>query len=361
MTNEASTPIAAADGAAPSATAPESATPAAIRASGMSLWWQPVADVFRRYFTPLSALSLFGVIVIFVACIALWEVAWLRPFLAAGGAGLAAFLGPIPGIISPEARTKWLASVVVAAIITVGSWLAARDLSERLDLAEHDGAAARATGLAHDNFTLAVLRDLPPQSRLGLFSVAPKKLWALYNTNKDYETLLDMSLILLAVERENGHALYYAGEAYAKLGNRAQMKRMFQHYVASAEEQPDAKIGSAAACYTRAHGYCAERLGWIAHLLADASLTEAAGLADAYKPKKLSDAFAYEKRNLELTKWTPEHHNPGFDEDEGAHVRSSCAILQEVARARIRLRLDASAVIALGQAKLGDSCGAWPA
>ncbi len=339
------------DAAAAAAPATAEAAPAA--SLGAEPWRQPLALV-RRYFTPLSALSLIGVIAIFAVCFVLWEVAWLRPLLAAGGAGLAAFLGPIPGIISPEARTKWLASVIVAALITVGSWLAARDLSDRLELAEKSGQA-------HDNFALAVLRDLPPQSRLGLFSVAPRKLWALYNTDKDYATLLDMSLMLLAVDRENGHALYYAGEAHAKLGNRGQMIRMFQHYIAAAEDQPDAKIGSATACYSRPHGFCAERLGWVSHLLADVYLSEAAALSDAEKPKRLSDAYAYEKRNLELVKWTPEHHHPGFDEDEAAHVRSSCDILQTIARERIRLHLDAAAVIKLGSEKLADACGTWPA
>jgi hypothetical protein len=356
MTIEAAAPL-----AAPSGPAVPDAPPPAKPSFAARAWDHPAAAWLRRYFTPLSALSLVGVIAIFAVCFLLWEVAWLRPFLAAGGAGLAAFLGPIPGIISPEARTKWLASIIVAALITAGSWLATQDLSNRLEVAEADGLAARETNQAHDNFVLAVMRDLPPQSRIGLFSVAPRKLWALYNTDKDYETLLDMSLMLLAVERENGHALYYAGEAYAKLGKRAQMVRMFHHYVAAADDEPDARVGSATACYSRPHGYCAERLGWISHILADLSLTEALALADAHRPQKLSDALRHEKRNLELVKWRDDHHNPGFDEDKNGAIRSSCDILMTIARERLRLRLDAAAVIKLGTEKLGDACGAWPA
>lgn len=74
------------------------------------IWDHPIAAFLTRQFSPLSAPSLLGVLIVFLVCVALWEIAWLRPYLAAGGAGLAAFLGPIPGIISPDSRSKWLAS-----------------------------------------------------------------------------------------------------------------------------------------------------------------------------------------------------------------------------------------------------------
>src|ERR1700752_4404235 len=143
---------------------PVPTTPAPAKTARLQATLAPAAKLFREYFTPLSAASLLGVIAIMLACVALWDVDWLRPYLVAGGAGLAAFLGPIPGIISAEARNKWLASVVVAALITIGTWIAARDLDERLDQAA-----------AHEKFVLAALRDLPPQGRSSLFLVTPRK------------------------------------------------------------------------------------------------------------------------------------------------------------------------------------------
>lgn len=356
MGNDVSAPnVGPDDGAGSPAAAPDGVPGAGADAgNGRSA----LAEVFRRYFTPLSASSLVGVIVIFLACVALWDVAWLRPYLAAGGAGLAAFLGPIPGIISPEARSKWLASIVVAAVITVGTWLATRDLEDRLDTAVDSGAA-------HDAFVAGVLGDLSPAGRQELFRTAPHRLWLLYNekdeAKRDYKTMLDMAVALLAIERENGHALYFAGQAQWQLGNRAEMIRLFQHYVALAREQPEAMNGDAKACYARAHGYCAERWGWVSHLLADAYLTQALGQADADRGETLSLVLDYEMKAVTLKKWKDDHHHAGFNADRKTGSRSSCSILHTVAREQMRLGIDAAKTVQLGMENLGMSCPQWPA
>ena len=310
--------------------------------------------LFRRYFTPLSAGSLVGVVLIFALCVVLWDVAWLRPYLAAGGAGLAAFLGPIPGIISPEARSKWLASIVIAAAITVGTWMATRDISDRLAFAEQ----AR---VQHDDFMRAALAKLGPEARPALFTAAARPLWSLYKQKEDYVALRDMALMLLEVERENGHALYFAGQAYWQLGDTDDMFRMFQHYVSVAADEPEAQSGDANECYLRASGFCAERLGWVSHLLADAHLTQAQAQTEPDETgATLALVVTQETRALELKKWGADHHNPGFDFDKKSGARSSCSILQTVAREQERLGIDASKLIAFGKTTLGDACPRWP-
>jgi hypothetical protein len=207
---------------------------------------------------------------------------------------------------------------------------------------------------------------LPPFAREALFKTAPLQLWSLYNEkkgtaeSKDHQIVLDMAQMLLEVERGNGHALYYAGEAYAKLGNMGETIRMLQHYLANAASQPDAKTGEANVCYERANGFCAERVGWVAHILADIYLTEALGLPDGERPAKLTQAFDYEKVAVSTVKWPPEHHHPGFDTGGVTKGNSSCKILLAIIGERIRLNIDPTPVIALGREFLTDKCGAWP-
>lgn len=335
----------------------------------------------RAVVSPPAALTLAGVIGIFVLCFVLWDIAWLRPYLAAGGAGLAAFLGPIPGIISPELRAKWLASIFVAAIITAGTWLATRDLEHKLDGAEQAALAAEratvraeraaaealAADAAHDAFVTKVLIALPPAAREALFKTAPLQLWSLYNEKKknadarDHQIVLDMAQMLLQVERGNGHALYYAGEANAKLGNTGETIRMLQHYLSNAKDQADAKTGEAKACYERANGFCAERTGWVAHILADINLTQALELPDGERAVKLAQAFKYEEKAVSISKWPADHHHPGFDTGGVTKGNSSCKILLTIIGERRRLNIDPAPVIAFGQALLKDNCGAWPA
>jgi hypothetical protein len=38
----------------------------------------------------------------------LWHIAWHRSVLVSVGAGAVALLGPIPGLLTPESRRKWL-------------------------------------------------------------------------------------------------------------------------------------------------------------------------------------------------------------------------------------------------------------
>ena len=94
-------------GPADRAQAPSTEMPSKADATALRI----IRHQFEKLFTPLSAATLLAVVAMFAACVFLWEISWLRPFLAAAGSGVAAFLGPIPGIISPEARTKWLGSI----------------------------------------------------------------------------------------------------------------------------------------------------------------------------------------------------------------------------------------------------------
>ncbi len=337
-------------------------------------------EFLRRYLSPLSALTLAGVVSIFVLCAALWDIAWLRPYLAAGGAGLAAFLGPIPGIISPESRVKWLASVLVAALITAGTWLATQDLEGKLSSAEGDlhsaerrvidadraTQAAHAIDQAHDAFVGKTLAELPANARDAVFITAAGHLWSLYHDkqrvlrNTDHELVADMAGMLLDMQKDNGHALYYAGEANARLMRYPEMIGYFQTFLATARDEKDATNGSAEKCYARPHGYCAERVGWINHVMAEYNLSEALARPDDERGPMLAQALDYEEKAVSIVKWPPSHHHKGFDGGRMNQFNSSCKILFTIIAEYVRMGIDAAPIVAFGTNELKTACGKWP-
>jgi len=217
--------------------------------------------LFWRYFTPLSAATVALVAVILIACILLWEVTWLRPFIATFGAGAAAFLGPISGMISPEARTKWLASVLIAGLIATFTWFGAQDLDRRLDSARNALHAAEARNASYLRAFETVLRESSGVAQDAFIIAAARMNRQLYRA-KHYQAVHDLALLILSVRPNNGHGLYFAGEALGHMNDGDAIGR-FQNYLAQADHDADARLGDWRACYERSSGFCAERTGWV--------------------------------------------------------------------------------------------------
>jgi hypothetical protein len=86
----------------------------------------------------------------------------------------------------------------------------------------------------------------------------------------DFASSEDMITLILTADKDNGHALYYAGEIARKTGAPDRGHAQFQAYLAA-----EASLGAAAraggigiaACRT-ARGYCRQRTAWIDRLLA---------------------------------------------------------------------------------------------
>jgi hypothetical protein len=83
---------------------------------------------------------------------------------------------------------------------------------------------------------------------------------------------------LLEDDQDNGHGLYFSGEAWRAKAkqdptradfSRERVREHFFRYLAS---EPGLALierdGDGAACYLREKGYCAERTAWINHLMA---------------------------------------------------------------------------------------------
>lgn len=336
-----------------------------------------LVDSISAYLAPSTIIIFAAVAAIFILCLLMWNIAWLRPYVVAGGAGLAAFLGPIPGIVTPESRSKWLISILVAAAITAGTWLATQDLEDKLGVARQElvdqrlaASTARERDVAHDGLVTRILIGTPEALRAPLYISAANQLWSVYNDKRkanvalddaDFHAIRETALMLLELDRNNGHGLYYAAESSAKLGDFPEMVRMLQHFLAAAPNFPaEANSGEAAECYKRASGFCAERVGWVSHMLSDYYLMEALRAPDAERGEILTRSLDYQMKAVTIEKWPPAHHHSGFDSGGLTKGNSSCKILQTIAKEQLRLGIDPAPVVLFGQEQLADHCGKWP-
>lgn len=119
-------------------------------------------------------------------------------------------------------------------------------------------------------------------------------------------------------------------------------------------------------CYARANGYCAERTGWILHLMADQFVRDAGMLAADARQQALWDAFKQEKRNIELVKWERKEEKDtladlGQPFRQQGTVRSSCEILRVVERELVALGQDVADVKQERLRLLAKSCRDLPA
>jgi len=306
-----------------------------------------------RLFDLWTVITVALVIAIFLFCALMWNSPWLRPALATGGAGLAALLGPIPGMLSPNASRKWLSTALVAALIAAGTWFATRDLDDRLRAAESEHTLLEERLTTEWSSFEGVLSGLAPGELDAFILQSARQYKSLYK-KKQFQALRDFTLAMLEVRPTNGHALYYAGEAARFLGDTQAMFNQFQNYIAASDQEAMARDGDAAACYARPNGYRAERLGWIAHLMANAYLDRADAADDGARLKLLGDALNYEQQNLNLVKWKRPSVDQGFHADP--NTRSSCEVLGAIAQGLVTLGKSDKAIVALRRKTLWASC-----
>lgn len=96
---------------------------------------------------------------------------------------------------------------------------------------------------------------------------------------RDFDCVSGLATVLLEVDQDNGHGLYFLGEALrakAKQDStqanifRGQMRSFFFRYLDNESNLAlGDRDGNAAVCYERENGYCKERTAWINHLMAN--------------------------------------------------------------------------------------------
>ena len=77
---------------------------------------------------------------------------------------------------------------------------------------------------------------------------------------------------LQRIDANNGHAFYYSGEVSRRLGRLEESHAFFFRYLEAQDVGKDRyKEGGTGAetCYEKPRGFCAQRSGWIHHLLAN--------------------------------------------------------------------------------------------
>jgi hypothetical protein len=139
---------------------------------------------------------------------------------------------------------------------------------------------------------------LPPAAR-EVFILSLTKSMKQRHHDRELQSVLDLARIIESLDDDNGHAFYYAGEAYRSLQNRTNMRGSLQHYLAEATNRPDSVTGGAAQCYERPHGYCGERTEWINHLMANDYAADADTTRESRRADLLLTAYRYEHHVVE--------------------------------------------------------------
>jgi hypothetical protein len=256
------------------------------------------------------------VLLIVAVCMSLWGFQFLRPLLAGFGAGIAAFLAPLPGLMTPESRGKWLVAIGLACLIGLGTWYSSDAIERERDHLERKTAIFE-----------SAIRALQTEGTQKLVLVEARDMRDLFN-QRQFEPVFDRVDLLRAIDHENGHALYFRGELYRVLRQRTDMRGAFREYLQLADHYPEALVGDARQCYLRPTGYCAERTEWISHLLAQDFLNEGRTCPRDRAAGVLGTAFYYEG---EVLKMRPQ----GFDPTES--IESSCQLLHGIVRELSRL------------------------
>jgi hypothetical protein len=225
-----------------------------------------------------------GLIAVLGLGVWLWEIDWHRSALVGIGAGLVAFLGPLPGLLTPEARERWLVLVFVSCLIGLGSWYSFERVEQEKREIEGDLA-----------FEHRLLERVPTESKDAICLAAARPLQALLNGSHEYERIRREATELSALCPGNGHALYFFGEASRILGTEGDMLTGFKAYLFNADKhRAEADNGDADACYARPSGFCAERAAYVDHLLANYFFVRATRVNGQAKWQPLEEVVTHE-------------------------------------------------------------------
>jgi len=263
-----------------------------------------------------------------VVCILLWRSPSLRPYVAAFGAGCAALLSPLLALIPPKGRGDWLTIGGIACMIGLGTWYSVDAIEREKDTLELKIHQLDEQHQRQTEAFAAAISSLPNDNRSTFILNTARRMRELYR-QRNFAPVLDLAGVLATVDQENGHALYYEGEAYRAFKDRAEMRGVLQRYLQASDYHSEARDGAADECYKRPAGYCGERTAWIDHLMANDYYQE------SRSPSNLGTAFYYEKHVLAI-------RPQGFYRLQS--VDSSCGLMQAILTALRKSRQDVTPI-----------------
>jgi hypothetical protein len=181
-----------------------------------------------------------------------------RPLLIVAVAAVGALLPVvIPELVKASPFAGWLAAIVAAVCVAVGTLYTVAEFNRKADEQE------RKVDNYHE--LLLSLKELPPAAREPLILSLAVKMRHAYGEHRPdrYDNISDIADILLSYDPENGHGPYYKGETYRVARQFENMRGMFNRYLATADSTPGAFEGLATEGYKRPNGYCGERTAYI--------------------------------------------------------------------------------------------------
>lgn len=269
-----------------------------------------------------------SVLIIIGLSVWLWRFPALRPYISGFGAGLAAFLAPMPGFLTPETRGKWLIAIGVTALIGLGTWFSTdyvqreKDrVQQERDRVQRERDRSRESAHLQQEFFTTTIKNLPAKEQSEFLLSSGHRLNELF-VQRQGEAVLGPASVMTEIDHGNGHALYFSGEVLRGLRRQTDMRRAFQHYLAAAESHEEAFVGDYRGCSASPSGFCGERTAWIRHLMAlDYYRESLTASSTASRIDQLRTAFMYERGAMKL-------QTSGFKRD--GSLESSCEILQGI-------------------------------
>jgi hypothetical protein len=248
----------------------------------------------------------------------------LAAALGTMSAALAGFSSTIYGKMVPAS----LASILVA----LGTWFTTFQLDD-----ERKAFQTRLT-FFQEAFVDAA-NGLPDGERSDLILKVAKILSTQTGQNH-FDHVDDLSAFVLKIAPENGHGLYFSGEAsrirsfYERASlaaiDREHMRGQFDRYLSvEATLPPDQRNAAAKACYERPLGFCAERTAWINNLMANDFFDQFLKTSDQQRAiSALKSSCNYLNASLSLVKQlaNPEDKMP----PEGFHQYPSLQSTQDL-------------------------------
>lgn len=254
-----------------------------------------------------------------------------RPFLVVLAAALGTMFAAIAGF-SPTFYGKIVPAFLASVLVGIGTWFTTFQLDD-----ERKSLQSRLT-LFHETFVDAA-SALPEGERSDLI-LKLAKILSTQTALKHFDHVDDLSGIILKVAPDNGHGLYFSGEAsrirsfYERASlaaiDREHMRGQFDRYLSiEATLSFDQRNGAANACYNRSRGFCAERTAWINNLMANDFFDQALQATDQQRAiSALKSSCSYLGASLGLIKQlaNPEDKMP----PEGFHQYPSLKSTQDL-------------------------------
>jgi hypothetical protein len=164
---------------------------------------------------------------------------------------------------SPTIKGKLVPAILASVLVALGTWFTTFGLDR-----EKNSLQVR-LNLMKEGF-LGYARDLNDDQRESLIRKLAKDDLRKRVNDGQAEHVADISDFILQISPDNGHGLYFSGEAW-RIGNkREQMRGEFNKYLSvESSLAPELKSGGANDCYVRANGFCMERTAWVDHMMAN--------------------------------------------------------------------------------------------